>query len=361
MARRPAPRKRRRRRRRSRAPVGSAPGILTVDPDALASKVHVIGFGPMELLEESACDLRRLSELRQRHAVVWIQVRGLGDVELLRRLGEMFELHRLALADVANVQQRAKVEDYGPHEFVVARQVSPAPDQDTEQFAMFVGKGFVLSFQERAEDCFEMVRRRLFDAQGMMRQRGSDYLAYALLDSVVDSYFPLLEQVSDRLQSIEDELLDVVESQSKRVLGELHECRRVLASLRRALWPLREATGALLRGESQHFSADVRPYLRDVHDHVVQQLDLLENHRELVSSLLELHLSLVNQRLNEVMKVLTIIATIFIPLTFIVGLYGMNFDWMPETKVWWGYPVCLTVMAVMAAFMVRWFRRRGWL
>ncbi|MCB1134119.1 MAG: winged helix-turn-helix transcriptional regulator, partial [Verrucomicrobiae bacterium] len=136
---------------------------------------------------DTAERLRRLAELRQRHAVVWIQVRGVGDVELLRRLGEMFDLHRLALADVANVQQRAKVEDYGAHEFVVARQVSPAPDQDTEQFAMFVGKGFVLSFQERAEDCFEMVRRRLLDAQGLMRQRGSDYLAYALLDSVVDS------------------------------------------------------------------------------------------------------------------------------------------------------------------------------
>jgi magnesium transporter len=265
----------------------------------------------------------------------------------------------LALEDVVNVHQRAKVEDYDDHLFVVVRMVDPTNTHETEQFAMFVGTDFVLTFQERPGDCFGMVRHRLRDAKGQMQRRGADYLAYALLDAVVDAYFPVLERVDTRLEAIELRVLDGKDGAN--VVPELHAARRCLLELRRAVWPLREATSSLARGDNRHFSADVHPYLRDVADHVVQLLDLLENYREMSSSLLDLHLSSVNHRLNEVIKLLTVISTIFIPLTFVVGVYGMNFEWMPETDVWWGYPLCLLGMLLVAVVMLRWFRRRGWL
>jgi magnesium transporter len=290
---------------------------------------------------------------------VWIDLTGFGDVDLLQRFGEQFGLHHLALEDIVNVQQRAKVEDYDQHEFLLLRMIDASSEHETEQLGLFVGAGFVLTFQERPGDCFDLVRKRLADSAGQMRQRGSDYLAYALLDAVVDGYFPVVEGLDRRLEGIEESILSG--QSSKGVVQELHGVRRCLLELRRAVWPLREATSALVRGEAHHFSAEVRPYLRDVHDHVVQLLDLLENYRELSSSLLDLHLSNVNYRLNEVMKFLTIIATIFIPLTFVVGVYGMNFKWMPELDVWWGYPACLLVMLGIAATMLWWFRRRRWL
>lgn len=349
----------RRRRPRRSAPAGTAPGSLLADPGALPSTVRVLAFGPNRAVEESPVSPARIAELRQAHAVVWLDVQGLADLELLKKLGEQFQLHRLALEDVVNVHQRAKFEDYEAHAFLVARVIDTAQDHETEQFAMFVGEGFVLTFLERACDCFALVRQRALEPDSQLRRRGSDYLAYALFDAVVDAYFPVLEQTSERLERSEDAIL--ADSDAKALLAELHAVRRWLQVLRRALWPLRDASASLARGESPWFSAEVRPYLRDVHDHVVRLLDLLENQRELVGSLLELHLSIVNQRLNEVMKVLTIIATIFIPLTFVVGVYGMNFDWMPELRVWWGYPAAMLVMLAIVVLMLRWFRRRGWL
>jgi magnesium transporter len=345
-------------RRRRRAPAGSPPGTLQPGPEALPAVLEAFGFG------SGGCDLRagatiaEIEALRRSRAVVWIHATGTGDVGVLRALGEQFGLHRLALEDVVNVHQRAKVEDYGEHLFVVLRMVDEQEPTTTEQFAMFVGADFVLTFQERPGDCFGLVRQRLKDPAGQLQKRGSDYLAYALLDAVVDAYFPVLERLDDQLEAIEQQVLD---GQGGDAVTELHGVRRRLLVLRRAIWPLREAIGALVRGDSRHFSADVRPYLRDVHDHVVQLLDLLENGREMSSSLLELHLSMVNHRLNEVIKVLTVISTIFIPLTFLVGIYGMNFDWMPELRVWWGYPLCLLVMLTIALSMLAWFRRRGWL
>lgn len=322
-------------------------------------RMSVIGYGSGGVVERRDCDLAAIEALRRTSKVVWIDVVGLGDVPLLRQIGEAFGLHRLALEDVVNVTQRAKVEDYGDHLFVVLRMVDPTNTTETEQFALFLGADFVLTFQERPGDCFGMVRNRLRDANGQMPKRGADYLAYALLDSVVDAYFPVLERHDGRIEALELAVLDG--NATANVVPELHGVRRCLLELRRAVWPLREAMSSLARGENRHFSADVVPYLRDVADHVVQLIDLLENHREMSASLLELHLSMVNHKLNEVMKLLTVISTIFIPLTFLVGVYGMNFDWMPETKVWWGYPTCLGVMVAIGLWMLRWFKKRGWL
>lgn len=354
-----APPERRSRRRHAHPPVGASPGTLQVDPEAHPSRIAAIGYGPDEFVAKDPIAFEAIAALRKRCANVWIDVTGFRDVGLLERFVEQFGLHRLALEDIVNVQQRAKVEDYGEHEFLLLRMIDASSEHETEQLGLFVGAGFVLTFQERPGDCFGLVRKRLADGAGQMRRRGSDYLAYALLDAVVDGFFPVVEALDRRLEGIEESVL--AGRSSTAVVHELHGVRRCLLELRRAVWPLREATSSLVRGETRHFSADVRPYLRDVHDHVVQLLDLLENYRELSSSLLDLHLSNVNYRLNEVMKFLTIIATIFIPLTFVVGVYGMNFEWMPELHVWWGYPACLLLMAGIAAVMLWWFRRRRWL
>ena len=332
---------------------------MRVDEQARPTKLWAIGFGPDGILERNPVTFDELAALRAKWPVVWIDVAGFHDLELLRRIGDLFELHRLALADVLNVHQRAKVEDYGTHEFLVLRMVDAGNALDTEQLGMFVGPGFVLTFQEREGDCFGMVRQRLNDASGQIRQRGSDYLAYALLDAVVDAYFAPMEQIDTRLDACEASILGG--RVDPAALRELHAIRRHMLVMRRAIWPLREATSSLVRGEAKHFSAEIWPYLRDVHDHVVQLLDLLENHRETCSSLMDLQMTSVNHRLNEVMKLLTIISTIFIPLTFVVGIYGMNFDVMPELRVWWGYPAVLVVMAVIAGFMLVWFRKRRWL
>jgi magnesium transporter len=322
-------------------------------------RVDAIGYGRGGIVERASMTVADVASLRRTSAVVWVDVVGTGDVAVLRALGDEFGLHRLALEDVVNVHQRAKVEDYGDHAFLVMRMVDPTNTAETEQFAMFVGADFVLTFQERLGDCFGVVRQRLRDPGGQMQKRGADYLAYALLDAVVDAFFPVLEGLDERLEAIELCVLDRKEAPD--IVPGLHDVRRCLIEVRRAVWPLREATSTLVRGEQRHFSADVQPYLRDVHDHVVQLLDLLENYREMTSSLLDLHLSAVNHRLNEVIKLLTVISTIFIPLTFLVGVYGMNFGWMPELRVWWAYPALWLVMIAIAAAMLRWFRRRGWL
>lgn len=339
-------------------PIGASPGTLLPGPDALPLTIDLIGYGSSGVIEKKQAKLEDIAALRRSTGVVWVDVTGFNDVSVLRALGEEFGLHRLALEDVVNVHQRAKVEDYGDHAFVVMRMIDATQHAETEQFALFIGENFVLTFQERPGDCFQMVRSRLRDAAGQMQKRGSDYLAYALLDSVVDAYFPVLEGHDQKLEVIEMAILDG--KQSASVVQQLHAVRRCLLELRRAVWPMREATSTLVRGEPKHFSANVQPYLRDVHDHVVQLLDLLENYREMTSSLLDLHLSMVNHRLNEVMKLLTVISTIFIPMTFLVGVYGMNFDWMPELHVWWGYPACMAIMVVVALWMLRQFRRRGW-
>jgi len=355
----PPPERRSRKRSRRGTPVGASPGTLAPPPDALPARIDAIGYGASGVVEKQRLSVAEVAAMRRSCGVLWIDVVGVGDVPLLKALGEQFGLHRLALEDVVNLHQRAKVEDYGEHAFLVLRMIDAANPTTTEQFAMFVGAGFVLTFQERPGDSFEMVRQRLRDPAGQLQKRGADYLAYALLDAVVDAYFPVVELLDQRLETTELEILDA--RHSTNTVPDLHAVRRCLLELRRAVWPLREVTATLVRAEGLHFSTDVRPYLRDVHDHVVQLLDMLENYREMTSSLLDVHLSMVNHRLNEVMKLLTVISTIFIPLTFLVGVYGMNFEGMPELHVWWGYPACLLVMVAVALSMLRWFRRRGWL
>ncbi len=344
--------------RRRRGPVGASPGSLIQDPQALPPRLRAIAYGPFGLLDEREPSPARIAELRQLGGIVWLDVSGLGDIALLQQLGAAFGLHRLALEDVVGSHQRAKIEDFPGHQFVVLRMVDHNRPRDTEQLSICFGDGFLITFQERPGDCFDTVRQRLADPAGRLRSNGPDYLAYALLDAVVDAYFPALESIGDRLQDVEERI--VGGAKDAEVVTDLHDVRRDLLVARRALWPLREATSALVRGDAGRFAAETRVYLRDVHDHVVQLLDLLENYRELGASLMDLHLAAAGNRLNEVMKVLTVIATIFIPLTFVVGVYGMNFD-MPELHTRYGYPCVMLGMLGIGLGMIAWFRRRGWI
>lgn len=357
--------KRRRRARPSRrAPAGSPPGLLTVDPEAPPPECRAIAYGPDALVEVAVNDLGDLPELRRAHPVLWLDVIGLGDADRIAAIGRLFGLHPLALEDVVHVHQRPKLERYPGVDFLVARMPSrEGADLDLEQVSLFLGEGFVVTFQERAGDAFEPVRERLRAGRGRIRSRPAGYLAYALVDALVDSAFPILETFGEELEELETvALTDPTPDLAPRI----HRYRRDLMLLRRAFWPLREAVAAWLREGSELLEPEDALYLRDCVDHAVQIAEIVESQRELCSGLMDLYLTSVSNRMNEAMKVLTVIATIFIPLSFVAGVYGMNFDttspWnMPELRWRYGYPATLAFMVCVALAMLWWFRRRRWL
>ncbi len=335
--------------------------------------IRVLAYGPDQLIEpelapaagQPAADFARLRQELARLPVTWIDVDGTGDPQIIQSLGRVFGLHPLVIEDIVNVHQRAKVEQYADQLFLVARMAGSPPDHDTEQLGLILGTNFVLTFQEgRPGDPFDPVRERIRKAAGRIRAAGPDYLAYCLLDAVVDGYFPGLEDAGERLEALEDEILA---QPGRATFHRVHDLKRELLALRRAVWPLREAIGGLIREQSTLIRDETRLYLRDCYDHVVRIIDFVETYRELGSDLTDLYLSSVSQRMTEVMKVLTIIATIFIPLTFIAGVYGMNFHtdkspWnMPELEWYLGYPFALLLMAVVAAGLLAYFWSRGWM
>jgi magnesium transporter len=353
------------RRRRIHFPTirpGVSPGTFTGDPDAALPPVQILAYGPDAYEELEGFDAGKIAELRKRFPVVWVNVDGVRHAATVEHIGEAFGVHRLALEDVVNVPQRPKADEYGDILYLVARVPCPAPDRITEQISVFLGQGWVLTFQETPGDFLEGVRARIRDNRPRLRGAQADYLTYAILDSAVDSFFPLLETFAERVDAMEDHIL---ERAGTHVIEELHAIKRELVTLRRQLWPLREAMAQVARDENLPIEAETRPFLRDVQDHATQALELTESMRDLASGLMDLYLSFVSHRMNEVMKVLTIIATIFIPLSFIAGVYGMNFDtsspWnMPELAWRGGYPFALGLMAASAGGLLLWFRRMGW-
>ncbi len=343
---------------------GSAPGTLTVDPHAHPTSLRLIAYGPDGFVEEDVARVADLPGRMRGWPVAWIDVVGLGTAEVLLELGELFDLHKLALEDVVNVPQRAKLETYGEGLFFVARMSVPVEGSAAadEQLSLFCGKGWTISFQERPGDCLEGVRERIRRGGINLRNRGSDYLLYALIDAVVDAYFPLLEQMADRLDALEDEVLFRPERES---MTRIHRIKRELVHLRARVWPHREAINALIRDDGGRVDETTKVYLRDAYDHAIRVVDLLETQREIASDLMSSYMSSVSNKMNEVMKVLTIIATIFIPLSFLAGIYGMNFDtgspWnMPELGFRYGYPVLLGLMVGVGGGMLAWFWRKGW-
>ena len=350
-----------------RTPPGAAPGTLVIDPAAPQPVVRVLAYGVDVCQEgklEGKKDLDRLPQIVKEHAVTWVDVEGLGDVETLRTLGKIFGLHELALEDVLNSHQRAKVEQYPNHLFIVARILETVEKLETDQLALFLGQNYVLTFQHRRGDSFDPLRARIRHGGGIIRHSGPDYLAYALLDNVVDFYFPILESLGERIENLEETIL---QNGGRHLVAHIHNVKADLLLLRRTIWPLRDALHALVRDPNPFIKDETRIYLRDCSDHTFQIIDLLETYRELTSDLLELYHSSLANRMNEIMQVLTVIATIFIPLTFIVGVYGMNFDpatspWnMPELEWYYGYPAVWIVMLLVAGGMLYFFRRRKWL
>ncbi|MEZ4266766.1 MAG: magnesium/cobalt transporter CorA [Myxococcota bacterium] len=364
MAKREKKQRRRKPSRRMAANIGQAPGTLQVDPESHKTEVRVMRYGEDHLETDALVDIEQLAGLLGKSPVTWVDVVGLSDVDVLSRLGALFELHPLALEDVVNVYQRPKMESYEHQQFLVTRLLQLGERLETEQVSIFLGDTFVVTFQERPGDCFEAVRERIRTARGRIRRVGADYLAYALMDAIVDSYFPVIEAFGDRLDDLEDEVL---RGASDQIVGRLMDVRRDLLQFRRYAWPMRDTVHAMQRPDVALIREDTRLYLRDCEDHAMRVVDLAENYRDLGTSLMEVHLSVSSQRLNEVMKVLTMIATIFMPLGFIAGVYGMNFDTetsnynMPELHWVYGYPFALGMMATFTVGFVAYFWKKGWL
>ena len=343
---------------------GEVPGTLHVDPKAPPPVVRVMTYGPEGCEEQEVADVTSLAGLLHKAPVTWVNVDGLGDADTITAVGDAFHLHPLALEDVVNVPQRPKVEQYGEQLFLVTRMASLNGHLETEQLSLYLGKDFLLTFQERVGDCLDPVRERIRKGMGRIRKAPPDYLAYAVLDAVIDSYFPLLEQFGERLEALEDQ---VMAKPDAATVSDVHRVKRDLLALRRAVWPQREMINALLREELPLVGEQTRLYLRDCYDHVTQIIDMVETCREIASGLLDAYQSNISNRMNEIMKVLTIVATIFIPLGFLAGVWGMNFNtekspWnMPLLNWAWGYRFALIVMATIAGGMLVFFGRRGWL
>lgn len=346
---------------------GSVPGTLSIEADASPPTIFLIDYNEekaVRLKVEAPEDCRPYLDT---HSVSWVDVQGLGSENILRRLGQVFDLHPLVLEDVVNVPQRPKVEEYDDQLLLIARMVSLKDDSRgfiSEQVSFILGKHYLLTVQEEPDyDSFGPVRERIRGSKGTIRRQGADFLAYALLDALIDGFFPVLEFYGEALEELEDE---IVSNPTRQSLEKIHRIKRELLALRRAIWPQRDAISVLIRDSSDLICDEVRVYLRDCYDHAVQVLDMVETYREVASSLMDVYVSSVGNRMNEVMKLLTIISTIFIPLTFIAGVYGMNFNtqnspWnMPELDWYWGYPACLMSMGVIAAILVFYFYRRGW-
>lgn len=356
-----------RKKMRRHQPPGTVPGTLTARHDALPTEIQVYAFGPDVCHEVKVTDhanIAQVAEVRERAAVCWVDVTGVGTVSVIKELGELFGLHPLALEDVLTLGQRAKVEEYDDHLFIVVPMLRRRDSFETEQLSMFVGERFVITFQEEPGDCFGAIRDRIRLARGRVRGRDADYLAYALLDSIVDDYFPGVDAIEHELEKVEDIIFS---SQEPHILKRLHGLKRQLHELRWTLRPLQNVMDVLLNPSTPMIGDETRVFLRDCRDHVVRILDQLESDRIWASDLMDFQLSGMNNRMNEVMKVLTVVTAIFIPLSFIAGVYGMNFDTsvskfnMPELHWKYGYPLALLLMLVVAMGMVAYFRRKKWL
>ena len=351
--------------RRNYTKRGASPGELVGSERQVAPKIHVIAFDEAVCEETTCTTVAEVRALVGTRAVAWIDVQGLGDGQLVQAIGDSFGVDPLAISDVVNVGQRPKIDDYAGGLFIVLRMVTTTESGrlQWEQVSLFLGEGFVLSFQETHEDCLEVVRNRLRVGRTKIRTSGADYLACTIIDAIVDGYFPVLEHYGELLERYESQIF----GQSKKsVFGELYLTKRDLSSFRRAALPLREALSILIRNDDDWISEYSALHLRDTLDHTMQVVDVNESYRELAVSLVDVHLSMVGQRTNEIMRVLTVVSAIFIPLTFLAGIYGMNFDTskslnMPELRMPLGYPLFWVVCLVLAGSMLLVFQRLGWL
>lgn len=345
--------------RTPRVTVGARPGTLVVAEGAVEPRVSYFDYTEKTLEQHDVEDIDSLGEILVRDSVTWVDVQGLGDGHVLRRIGKVFSIHDLVLEDIVNVPQRPKVDSHDEQCLIITRMMREhGGELDREQVSILIGPNYVITFQERYGDVFDPVRERLRRGKGPIRRSGPDYLAFAIFATIVDGYFPVLEQIGGRLEVLED---DVFVDPSPEVLRRVNDEKNLLSVLRRLLWPIRDVAAKLARDENDRIADATRPYFRDTNDSALQAVEIVEAYREFVAGLMNTYLSAAGNRMNEIMKVLTVMASIFIPLTFLAGIYGMNFEQMPELKWPWAYPALLVVMAVTVVAMLVWFRRMGWI
>ena len=340
---------------------GSEPGTLIIEPDAKPSRIILIDYDEDNAIRKVDITPNACAPYIGTNTVSWMDIQGLGSETVLKQVGEIFNLHPLLLEDVVNVPQRPKLEDYNNQLLVISQMVRLKEDEsgfDTEQVSFVLGKRYLLSFQEEElQDCFEIVRDRIRTSQGRVRKSGADYLTYLLLDTIIDGYFPVVEHYEDRIEALEDA---IISNPDRDTMQEIYDVRRELLALRRLIWPMRNVLHLLMRDHHGIVSDEVQIYFRDSYDHVIQILEIIEAYRELAASLMDVYMSTMGNKLNEIMKFLTVISTIFIPLTFIVGVYGMNFENMPELKGEWSYFMVWLVMLAVAGGLIFYFWRKGW-
>ncbi|MFU8766948.1 MAG: magnesium/cobalt transporter CorA [Candidatus Methanoperedens sp.] len=343
--------------------VGLPPGTVAYTGDKKAEKIKItlIDYDEKQFQEREIINIEECFPFKDKPSVTWINIDGIHETGIIEKIGKHFQVHPLLMEDVVSTGQRPKLEDFESYLFIVLKMLYFNQDGKTieaEQLSLILGDNFLISFQEREGDIFNPVRELLRKAKGRIRKSGADYLAYTLIDAVVDNYFIILEKLGENLEDIEDEL---VTEPAAETLMDIHNMKREMIFLRKSVWPLREVISSLERGQSAVIKEPTLIYLKDVYDHTIQVMDTIETFRDMVSGMLDIYLSSISNKMNEIMKVLTIIATIFIPLTFIAGLYGMNFEYMPELSWKWGYFAIWVVMIVIGASMMLYFRIKRWL
>lgn len=344
---------------KNRPIVGAEPGTLSLPVGSPPPKITLHAYDKDSYTSRKIQDPSEITEWLESELTIWVDVQGLGDEAILWGLSEVFSIHPLAIEDIVHVPQRPKTQAYDNHQLLFTRMLSGGRDGHVglEQVSFIIGPKYVVTFQEREGDVFGSIRSRLASEKKLLRTKSADHLAYVLLDRIVDAYFPVIENLGDCIADLEDE---VFAGSGDGTLQELSEVRSTLLTVRRSIWPLRETVHTLIRDDAEFFQPEVRVFLRDVYDHCVNASEMVEAYRELGASLMNSYLSVVGNRMNEIMKVLTVMSTIFIPLTFLSGLYGMNFVWMPERDWKWSYPILIGVMLLISFALLAFFKRRGW-
>ena len=342
---------------------GLPPGVLIHIGEKKVElvRINILDYDENQFEEKEAKTIEECFPFKDKPTITWINIDGLHQVDLIEKIGKHFDFHPLLLEDILNTEQRPKIEDFETHIYIVLKMLyyeDKTNEIISEQFSIIFGQNFVISFQEKEGDIFVPIRERIRTGKSRIRKMGSDYLAYSLIDAIVDSYFIILEKLGENIEDVEEKM---IANPTPETLRAIHRLKRKMISLRKSVWPLREVVNAFERSDSKLIQESTRIYLKDVYDHTIQVIDTVETFRDMLSGILDIYLSSISNKMNEIMKVLTIIATIFIPLTFIVGVYGMNFEYMPELKWQWGYPVIWSVILIVGISMIAYFRKKKWL
>ena len=343
--------------------IGTPPGTIVHigNKRGEKTKITIVDYNGEQFQEKEVKTVKECCPFKEKPTITWINIDGVHEEKIIEELGKIYNFHPLILEDIVDTDQRPKIKDFGDYIFIVLKMLycdKKGNAIKVEQVSLILGKNYIISFQEREGDVFNFIRERIRNDIGRIRKLGADYLAYSLIDAIVDNYFTIIEKLDEEIESLENKVISRPKPANLRVI---HKLRRDLIFLRRSVWPLREVISILQRGESSLILESTNVYLRDVYDHTIQVMDTVETLRDIISGMLDIYLSSASNRMNEIMKVLTIIATIFIPLTFITGIYGMNFQYMPELKWVWAYPLILSVMLIIGIVMVIYFKRKKWM